>query len=313
MNEIKWMLKSFVCWHYEDWSKRFRNLDRILSMQKKEKTYSPEQMLTKEDVEKLVQSEEETRWKAFFLLYFYGGFRPNEVCQLKWIDITFEKEGCYIKTFSKKNHKEFQKYVPEDVCFYLKKWKDQNYKSEYVFPTKRTKKHGVSVGDLPMTRSGVYQHLLPLAKRVLNKHVNPYILRHSIATILYNRDDLKDDDVAQQLGHSKAMKETYNNLSIDKIRARMKKIWINPEITPEKKEEYEKRIEELTKAVEKSMTANKEVQGKLKAVGEYTANMEKLAKAIFEAIQKNPETKLKDIKIKLPDDYTMEEDFLIDI
>jgi integrase len=245
INEIKWMIKSFVCWYYEDYPKRFRNLDRILIKQKKEKTYSPDQMLKKEDIEKLVQEEPEVRWKTFFLMYFYGGFRPIEVCNLKWKDISFDKEGGYVKTVSNKNHKEFQKFIPEDVCFYLKKWKNNNKHSDYVFPTKRSNKHGIPVGDIPQTRSGVYQHLIPLAKRVLNKHVNPYILRHSIATILYNRDDLKDSDVAQQMGHSKEMKETYNNLSEDKIKARMKRIWINPELTPEKKEELEEQIEKL--------------------------------------------------------------------
>jgi integrase len=183
-------------------------------------------------------------------LYFYGGFRPIEVCQLKWKDITFDKEGCYVKTISNKNHREFQKYLPEDVCFYIRKLKERSFNSEYLFPTKRTNKHGISVGDMPMTRSGVYQHLIPLAKRVLNKHVNPYILRHSIATILYNRDDLKDDDVAQQMGHSKAMKMTYNNLSIEKIRARMKKIWIKPEDLPEaKKHELELKLAQVTEWV----------------------------------------------------------------
>lgn len=251
INEVKWMIKSFVCWHYDDFPKRFRNLDRILAQQRKEKTYSPEQMLKKEDVEKLVQEEPETRWKAFLLLYFYGGFRPIEVCQLKWKEITFIEDGCYVKIISNKNHKEFQKYVPEDVCFYLKKWQNNNRNSEYVFPTKRTNKHGIPVGDVPMTRSGVYQHLIPLAKRVLDRHVNPYILRHSIATILYNRDDLKDDDVAQQMGHSKAMKNTYNNLSLDKIRERMRKIYIKPEdLPPEKRAEYDKKIAEQDKKIE---------------------------------------------------------------
>lgn len=244
INEIKWMVKSFICWYYDDFPKRFRNMDRILSQQKKNKTYSPDQMLTKKDIEKLVQEEKETRWKAFFLIYFYGGFRPIEVCKLEWKNITYDIDGCYIKVYSNKNHKEFQKFIPEEVSFYLKKL--QNNNSKYVFPTKRTNLHGIPVGDNPMTTSGVYQHLIPLAKRVLNKHVNPYILRHSIATILYNRDDLKDDDVAQQLGHSKAMKETYNNLSLDKIRQRMKKIWIKPEDLPEKKKhELEKQIDDL--------------------------------------------------------------------
>ncbi len=237
MNEIKIMLKSFIYWYYEDYPTRFRNIRKLCKWEKRERTYSPEQMLSKKDIEKLVQAENEPRWKAFWLLFFYGGFRPKEVCDLEWKDVLFAKEGAYIKVYVKKNGKSFEKFVPENVSFYLKKLQDNN--SKYVFPTKRTKKHGVSVGDKPQTRSGVYQRLIPLAKKTLNKHINPYILRHSIATILYNRDDLKDDDVAQQMGHSKEMRHTYKNLSVEQLRERMKKIYIKPELTPEEKDEIE--------------------------------------------------------------------------
>ena len=249
MNEIKIMLKSFLYWYYVDHPIRFRNLKKICAGQRKEKTYSPEQMLTQEDIQKLVQGENDPRWKTFFLLLFYGGFRPGEVCNLEWKNILFDKEGAYIKVYVKKNGKTFEKFIPEDVCFYLKKLQQNN--SRYVFPTRRTNKHGIPNGDIPQTTSGVYQHLIPLAKRVLGKPVNPYILRHSIATILYNRDDLKEDDVAQQMGHTKEMKQTYSNLSLDKIRERMKKIYIKAEeLPPEKKKEMEERIEEQDKKIE---------------------------------------------------------------
>jgi len=258
MNIIKNVLKSFITWLCKKDFREYPNLNEICKRQKKEKTYSPEQMLSKEDIEKLVQEEPETRWKAFFLLFFYGAFRPGEVCKLKWDDVSFADNGAYIKVYVNKNNKTFDKFVPENVSFYLKKL--QNNDSEYVFPTKRkhinsTKKDEkkVSVGDKPMTRSGVYQHLLPLAKRVLGKHINPYILRHSIATILYNRDDLKDDDTARQMGHSVSMKQTYNNLSKEKIRERMKKIWIEAEDLPkEEKKELEVKFEELKKSIEEN-------------------------------------------------------------
>jgi len=249
INCIKTIIKPFIQWYFNKDLSKFRNLNKICRGQTKERTYSPEQMLTREDVEKLVQGEPETRWKAFLLLFFYGGFRPSEVCNLEWKNIIFDSEGCFIKVFVSKNKKSFEKYIPEGVCFYLKKLQQNN--SKYVFPTKRTCKHKIPVGDVPMTRSGVYQHLLPLARNILGKHVNPYILRHSIATILYNRDDLKDSDVASQMGHSVAMKQTYNNLSVDKIRERMKKIWIKPEdLPPAKKIELENRIRELEKREE---------------------------------------------------------------
>jgi len=254
LNIIKHILKSFIVWYCRKDLRKYPHIDKICKRQKKERTYSSEQMLSKEDIEKLVQEEPEVRWKAFFLLYFYGGFRPGEVCNLKWEQISFDSSGAYIRIYVEKNNKSFEKFVPDNVSFYLKKLQDNG--SEFVFPTKRkwkntTKKdkEKVSVGDKPQTRSGVYQHLIPLAKRVLNKHINPYILRHSIATILYNKEGLKDDDTAQQMGHSVSMKETYSHLSKDKIRERMKKIWIQGEdFPPEKKDEIalmKKQIQQL--------------------------------------------------------------------
>lgn len=244
MNEVKIMLKSFITWHFEDFPKRFKNLKRICKGQRKEKTYKPEQMLSKEDFEKLVKEEHDPKWKAFLLLFFYGGFRPIEICRLTHQDIIYDKEVCYVTIFCKKNKKRFEKFIPDNVVFYLKKL--ENNRSKWLFPSRRQHKKGIPQGDVPMTTSGIWQHIVPLAKRVLNKHINPYIIRHSIATILYNKDNLKDTDVAMQLGHSTAMKETYNNLSIDKIRERMKKIYIETEDLPkEKKEDYEKRIKAL--------------------------------------------------------------------
>jgi integrase len=248
MNQLKVMLKCFIHWHYSDYSTRFRNLNKICSNQKKNNTYNSEQMLTKEDIEKLVQGETEPRWKAFWLLLFYGGFRPAEVCKLEWKNVLLNKEGAYIKVYVEKNHKEFEKFIPENVCFYLRKLQDNH--SRYVFP--RIRAHTgitkIPVGDMPIANNSPYQRLIPLARRTLGKHVNPYILRHSIATILYNRDDLKDDDVAQQMGHSKAMKQTYNNLSREKLRERMKKIYVQAEeLPPEKKVELEKEMEIMKK------------------------------------------------------------------
>lgn len=256
MNIIKSMIKSFCYWNYEDYSKRFKNLKKIAAHQKTEKKYTPDMMWKKEDVERLVQSENDPYWKAYWMLFFYGGFRPGEVCKLEWKSITFADEGAYIQVYVKKNHRTFEKYVPENVVFYLRKLQQNN--SKYVFPTKRKHKHGIPVGDTPLTAGGVWQRLTYVSKKYLNKKINPYVLRHSIATILYNRDDLKDSDVAHQLGHSKAMRETYNDLSTEEKRKRMKRIYIQAEDLPqEKKIELEQEIKELRSQLNK-MVIDKE-------------------------------------------------------
>ena len=65
MNGIKAYLKNFVKWKFEDYSIRFRNLDKICRTEKPTKSYEPEQMLTKAEVEKLVKGETDLLYKVF--------------------------------------------------------------------------------------------------------------------------------------------------------------------------------------------------------------------------------------------------------
>lgn len=243
LNSIKPLIKHFIKWKFEDYSSRFRNLDKLCRTQKAPKTYQPEQMLSKEDIEKIVQAEHEFSWKVYFLTLYYSGSRPSEICNLKWKDVTFEKEGAFIKIYSEKNKEYFDKFIPEDVAYQLKKLRTNN--SEWVFPSILTERKGK-----PITSKAVYHRLKNLSLKALGKKVNPYVLRHSIATTLYNNDNIPDDDVAKQMGHSKNMKRVYNNLDENGIKERARRIWIKPEDLPEqKKHELEKKIEELEKRI----------------------------------------------------------------
>lgn len=287
-NDLKVMVKVFVKWYYEDWSKRFRHLDKLCKRKQVEPKYTPEDMLKKEDVEKLVQAEKEIYWKAFWLIYFYGGFRPTEVCSLKWENITFSGDEAFVTLRATKNNKTFEKYLPSNAVFYLKKM--QNNGSYYVFPTKRKHKNTtkkdkkkISVGDKPLTHSGVYQHLRDLAPKVFGKRINPYILRHSIATILYNKDDLKDDNVAQQMGHSTNMKKVYSHPTKKEIREKMKKLYIKAEDLPEeKKHELEERIKSLEKDQKRLNEENKEM---INAIRERNDQDKKLNPKFLEVVE----------------------------
>lgn len=238
INDIKAYLKNFIKWYFKDYPGRFRHLDQLCRTEKPPRTYEPEDMLSVKEVEQLIKGEDDLMWKVYWLVFFYGGFRPSEAIALTWKQISFEDKGVIIKSFSKKNKQTFYKSLPENAEHYLKEWKQYNH-SEWVFPSPQKRK------DHIMPKS-VYFRLIKLSKKVLNKSVTPYTLRHSIATIKYNDDNIKDDDVANQMGHSKNMKETYLNLNEDQLKTRARNIYVIPKKLPLKqKHEFEKKIEGL--------------------------------------------------------------------
>ena len=229
INDIKSYIKVFIKWNYPDWSSRFRNLDKLCKAQKPQRAYEPEQMITFEELEKIVKCEKDLMYKVYWLVLFYGGFRPSEACNLKWDQIFFEPKGVIIKLHTTKTNKDFYKSLPRNAEHLLKEWKKYN-SSEWVFPSPITEKAIVS--------RTIRARLSRLSKRALGKVIVPYALRHSIATILYSDDKRKDDDTANQLGHTKSMKQIYMNLNGDQIKDRARNLWIKTKpLTPEEQDE----------------------------------------------------------------------------
>lgn len=245
INDIKVYLKVFFKWYFSDWSSRFPNLENLFKQQKPPATYQPEQMVSFEEVEKMVKAEKDLMWKVYWLVFFYGGFRPSEACRLEWKQVYFEPEGTIIKIRTSKTNKDFYKSVPKNVEHLLKEWREYNH-SEYLFPSP------IKQGDTIKART-VCARLKRLSQRTLNKVVVPYALRHSIATILYNDDSRQDDDTARQLGHTKNMKNTYMNLDAEKIKTRARSLWIKTKkMTPQEKDRL-KALERKNKLYEKQL------------------------------------------------------------
>jgi len=243
INDLKCLIKVFIKWHFQDWSSRFRNLDRICRMKKAPRTYEPEQMLKIEEIEKLVKGEKDLMWKVYWLVFFYGGFRPSECARLLWQQIYFEPEGVIIKIKTTKTSKDFYKSLPKQAEHLLKEWKRFN-DSKFVFPSPVREGHCI-------VAETIRRKLKRLSKRVLGKEVVPYCLRHSIATILYNDDSRKDDETANQLGHTKSMKETYMNLNEDSLKANARKIWIKTKpLPPAVREELQQELDNVKTSME---------------------------------------------------------------
>lgn len=244
INDIKTYLKVFIKWNFLDYSSRFRNLNKICSQQKPPRAFNPNQMLKETDVKKLVEGEKDLMWKCFWMVFFFGGFRPSEVARLTWKEnVFFEKEGIIIKIHTTKTGKDFIKTFPSEVEQLLKQWREYN-QSEYLFPSP------INQGDCIRTRS-ICGRLKRLSKRTLGKDVVPYQMRHSFATLKYNDKSLKkaglsDDDIARQLGHTKNMKNTYMNLDEEALKTNARMLWVKPkELNPDEKQEFEQMKEEI--------------------------------------------------------------------
>jgi integrase len=239
-------------------------------------------MISKDDFEKIIKTEKDIFWKAYLSTHFYGACRTSEVCHLKWKDFDFDSDkdgGSYFNVYSKKNKRTFLKYLPKDATYFIKQL--QNNESEFIFFR----------DNKLLDRKRAYYHMTQLSKKAIGKKIDLSILRHSIATINYGKD-IKDDIIAQQMGHSKSMKHNYIHNDKEKLKANAKKIYIG-ELPPEKKLELEKQIAEQN---EKITELRKELSLHKKSIDLIMPYIMEKQKAINEDFDKKRLMELKNYK-----------------
>ncbi len=243
-NEIKVYLKKFLKWYYKD----LNMIENIKSDSRRD--LNPEKinennLVTEEDVEKMLRCAESYKEKAYLFLTFETGARPQELIGLKWKDIKFEDEYADITLFSQKTKKS-RSFPVKKAREYLWEWK-QNYSypdvkpSDYIFPSRWR--------DKCMTSVGLNKMLRRMAKKSeLNKDVWNYLFRHTRATRLY--EELPTPIVEQLMGH-KNMSGIYAHISSKKTREEMlSKIYKIEKISPDLKHKLEKELEEQKKKIE---------------------------------------------------------------
>ncbi len=266
LNVIKPLLKNFVKWLWYDYPLRFRELDKLCRTKKAVETYNPEDMLSEKEVGKIMNAERTVFWRAFWAIFFYGGFRPVEVTRLKWDKLMFEKDGTIIiKTRIEKNGKYAYKCIPVEPAKIITEFKKEAT-SELIFVSGDPRRKGKAISE-----KSPHKHLAEVSERAIGKHVNPYIFRHSVATILYNTDELPDDLVAEHMAHNESMKKTYNHLDEGKRIARSKKVWERKGmLSPEKKHKLEK---ELAKLKQKQIESDEKTAQLIKSIENITKAM----------------------------------------
>lgn len=244
-NEIKSYLKKFLKWYYKD-LQLIEDLNPVLKRENFEvntKKINENNLITEQDVEKMLRFAQNYKEKAFIFLAFESGARPQEIINLKWKDIKF-KEGFADISFYSGKTKQSRVFPVQKAREHLHNWK-QNYsyedlkENDYVFPSRFTRSE-------PMTTAGFNKILRKLTKKAgLNKDFWSYLFRHTRATRLYQ--ELPTPIVEQLLGH-KDMYSTYAHISNEKARQELiDKIYKIDKLKPETLHKLEKEIEQLKK------------------------------------------------------------------
>ena len=235
-NDIKINIKNFLKWKFENWSKRFSELQdiRLVTNPRNEEKINASTMLSKDDIEDILKHEPLTFWRAFFMTQYEGGLRTKETRYLKWDDVKLNVDGeiSEINIYATKTKRARPVFI-KDATFLLKKLKEEQEfsknKGVYIF-------HSMTDVNQPIGRSLVSKWMRGLSK-VSKKYVWNYLLRHSRATELYRlakQGKISKDTVLSFMGHSKDLSDTYTHLDTKEIKQMLKDQVYKLEDMPEK-------------------------------------------------------------------------------
>ena len=180
-NDIKKVLKRFLKWQYEDWSKRFAELRDVRTKDgTNHKKLNSETMLTPDELQTIIRGTESLKYKSLILLMYESAGRPEEILKLRWKDINLDRSE--VTLHSAKTGRARTVPIHEGVE-HLRRYRLECFhtparSNDFVFPSPRKKEHHLTVAALS-------DQFLKTERRLnLRKHLFPYLLRHTRLTPL---------------------------------------------------------------------------------------------------------------------------------
>ena len=244
-NTIKIYLKKFLRWKFKDLT--------LIEDIKQEKGFNNKRinestLVTPEEAEILIRTAESLKWKALLSLMLESACRPQEIRLSKWRDLKFNNEGADITFYSGKT-KQARTIPIKDCVVHLKRWEKeysfpQRREDDYVFPNPKDRNNPLSNNILPQT-------FRRFCEKAGIRRIFPYMFRHTKLTTLYQK--LPEQIVKKYAGHSadSSMASIYSHISSKNMKdIVLKEIYQSEEITPEQKQDYEKKIEENKRLIE---------------------------------------------------------------
>jgi integrase/recombinase XerD len=185
------------------------------------------QILTQEEIKQLFKAtnhsnnQERIRYrdKVILVLLYSCGLRRNEAINIEIKDILFDKERIYVR--KGKNYKE--RFVPVNQ-YSLKIIEEYLYDYRPRFKDhKDTENLLINYRGTPLQGQSLCNRLTQIAeatanKEIIQKHITPHSLRHSIATHLLEQG-ANIETISQFLGHSSLEStQIYTHLLEDKAK-----------------------------------------------------------------------------------------------
>ena len=265
-NRIKSFVQRFLRWGYKDWSERFDEFKDIINNNdaQRKNPIETKDMLSEEQIMKLLEAEPTLYWKTFLMVSAQGGLRTGEARMLLWDSVIFEDDGFTVLNIPSKKNKngtiKIKPVVIKSAGKFLKKLQEQQtkyeIKSKYVFPSPNDP-------NKPISKT-VNIWFSNLCKKVLGHTSNNYILRHSKGTELQKKvreGTLSKDNAVEFMRHSEKMfDKVYSHMDKTQIKQLMKKqIYNTKELTEKDKNDYEKRIQFLETSYRKQKALTEKV------------------------------------------------------
>ena len=174
------ILKQFLLWMIEN---EYSNLPEkkvkaIKSPRKDTITKTASQLLSPEEVKILVKASRSSRDRAMIMTLYEGGFRPGEVCQLKWRDMKSDPNGIAVNVNFKTGITRYIRLVMAKK--YISEWR-----ADYPLPVTPESFVFLNEKRRPLTWNAMAVQINRIAKRAgMTKHLTPHLFRHSRITHL---------------------------------------------------------------------------------------------------------------------------------
>jgi integrase/recombinase XerD len=226
---LSWLEQSDYAPHtkrdYKTVLKRlFRNLgkeelvENVRQTLKRNKKKLPSDILTKDEIIKMIEAADHPRNKAMIAMMYEGGLRIGELANLKIKDVQFDEWGALVKVRGKTGERIVRVVSSASL---ISQWLEMHPKRDdmeaplWVNLSSNYKKVGI-------TYQGIRQNLKRIVEKAgVKKNITPHVFRHSRAThlakIFVEKAGVKKNITPHVFRHSRATHFSQNIPPIKRV------------------------------------------------------------------------------------------------